>query len=86
MQLNTLYELIDGNGDPLIQVIGGTIKLYTWLKQPTSSPISDDYSSFETIEEAQIKKFVAIPKYVYAVQDSGTVTNIALQGCRVEAL
>lgn len=87
MQLNTLYEIIDGSGDsPLIEVVGGTITLYTWLKLPTSSPISDDFNASETIESTDIKKFKALPKYVYAVQASGTTTAINLAGCRVEAV
>lgn len=85
MQLNTLYELIDGSGDsPMIEVVGGTVKLYTWLKVPTSSPIGDDFNAYETIESSAIRPFVSLPKYVYAVQDSGTTTAINLSGCRVE--
>ena len=80
MQLNTLYQVIDGSGDSLIEVVGGTVRLYTWIKQPQSSPISDDFNAYEDIESISMKSFSALPKYVYAVQQSGTTTAIRTSG------
>lgn len=80
--LNKLYQVFDASGDAVIEVVGGTVKMYTWLAQPTSSPVSDDFNAFETIENAALKKFVAIPKYVYFTQDSGTTTAIKAIGIR----
>ena len=86
MQLNTLYELIDGSVDAMIEVVGGTVRFYVWTKEPTSSPISADYNAYFDVVNTEMKALVAMPRYIYAVQQSGTTTDIHLSGCRVEGV
>lgn len=84
--LNTLYALTDKSGDPVIEVTGGAVTMYVWLNEPTSSPISDDYNAFESIDSAEMYKLQTVPNYVYFVQDTGTTTAIKIKGVKADVV
>lgn len=84
--LNKLYRIYDASGDSVIEVVGGTVRMYTWIAEPTSSPVTDDFNAYEDIEGSTLKKFEALPNYVYFTQESGTTTAISAVGLRGEVV
>lgn len=86
LSLDTLYRVYDASGDKMIEIVGGTVDLYYTLVEPTSSPITDDLNSYDTIANNEMKKLDAVPAYMYVTQNTGTTTYVRISGIRVEAV
>ena len=88
LSLNTLYRITDARGDKVIEVLGGTVNIYVTMSEPTSSPITDDFNAFDTVESTDNKSisYISDPCYMYITQNTGTTTNVRISGIRAEAI